>query len=301
MTATKLAGHEALNRVLATELAADRRVLVMGETVRLGGSTRTVLRGLYDRFGPSQVIETPVSENGIFGAALGLALSGYRPIIEIYTADFLLVVANEIMGDIAKWRQQQALPGPLPIVIRGCTGHRRQARLARNIRRRWKPSFIMRRGSSSSRPARHAIWRAAAGLVRSRDPVIFLEHRRIYPVVGEVPDEETFSVPLEPRRDCSRGNGHYTRCLELDADRGRGAVRMLDHERISVELIDPRTIRPMDHETIARWLRAPVGFSWSRKEHRRAALPQKCCARRGERGGSDQHRADHNARRYSPL
>jgi pyruvate/2-oxoglutarate/acetoin dehydrogenase E1 component len=253
MTATKLAGHEALNRVLATELAADRRVLVMGETVRLGGSTRTVLRGLYDRFGPSQVIETPVSENGIFGAALGLALSGYRPIIEIYTADFLLVVANEIMGDIAKWRQQQALPGPLPIVIRGCTGPSTAGALGSEHSQAMEAFFHHAPGLVIVTPGTP---RDMAGLLRaslrSRDPVIFLEHRRIYPVVGEVPDEETFSVPLGRAEIVHAGTDITLVAWSWMRTEAESAVRMLDHERISVELIDPRTIRPMDHETIAR-------------------------------------------------
>jgi pyruvate dehydrogenase E1 component beta subunit len=253
MTTTKLAGHEALNRVLASELAADRRVLVMGETVRLGGSTRTVLRGLYDRFGPTQVIETPVSENGIFGAALGLALSGYRPIIEIYTADFLLVVANEIMGDMAKWRQQQALPGPLPIVIRGCTGPTMTGGLGSEHSQAMEAFFHHEPGLVIVTPGTPY---DMAGLLRaslrSPDPVIFLEHRRVYEMIGDVPDDESFIVKLGSAEIVHQGKDITLVAWSWMRTEAESAVRMLDDEGISVELIDPRTIRPMDHDAIAR-------------------------------------------------
>src|SRR4051794_13956698 len=98
---TMMSTREAIRSVLHGELARDRRTIYLGETIRHAGATEAS-RGLFDHFGSDQVIETPVSENGIFGAALGLALSGYRPIVEIYSADFALAVANEIMGDFAK-------------------------------------------------------------------------------------------------------------------------------------------------------------------------------------------------------
>ena len=253
MSTTKLTGHAALNRVLASELAADRRALIMGETVRLGGSTRTVLRGLYDRFGPRQVIETPVSENGIFGAALGLALSGYRPIVEIYTADFLLVVANEIMGDIAKWRQQQALPGPLPIVIRGCTGPGMEGALGSEHSQAMEGFFHHEPGLVIVTPGTP---RDMAGLLRaslrSPDPVIFLEPRRIYEMTGEVPDDEGFMIELGSAEIVHPGNDVTLVAWSWMRSEAENAVRVLDQEGISVELIDPRTIRPMDHAAIAR-------------------------------------------------
>jgi pyruvate/2-oxoglutarate/acetoin dehydrogenase E1 component len=253
MTTTKLAGHEALNRVLACELAANRRAIVMGETVRRAGSTRSVLRGLFDRFGPSQVIETPVSENAIFGAALGLALSGYHPIVEIYTADFLLVVANEIMGDIAKWRQQQARPGPLPIVIRGCTGPGMAGALGPEHSQAMEGFFHHAPGLVIVTPGTP---RDMAGLLRaslrSPDPVIFLEHRRLSQMVGDVPDDDSFMVKLGCAEVVRQGKDITLVAWSWMRTEAESAVRTLDEEGISVELIDPRTIRPMDHDAIAR-------------------------------------------------
>jgi acetoin:2,6-dichlorophenolindophenol oxidoreductase subunit beta len=253
MTTTKLKGYEAIARVLAAELAADRRVVVMGETVRQAGASKVLLSGFYDRFGPKQIIETPVSENGIFGAALGLAFAGYRPIVEIYTADFLLVVANEIIGDMCKWRQQQARPGGLPIVIRGCMGPNAAGGLGPEHSQSMEAFFHHAPGLVIVSPGTP---RDLAGLMRaslrSPDPVIFLEHRRLYQAVGEVPDEESFVVELG-RAEVVREGTDLTLVawswMRTEAER---AVEVLAAEGISVELIDPKTILPMDHAAIAR-------------------------------------------------
>ena len=248
----KLTGREALNRVLASELAADRRALVLGETVRLAGSSG-VLRGLYDRFGPGQVIETPVSENGIFGVALGLALAGYRPIVEIYSADFLLVVANEIIGDISKWRQQQARPGPLPIVIRGCMGPNEKGGLGPEHSQSMEPYFHHAPGLTVVTPGTA---RDMAGLLRAAlrgpEPVLFLEHRRVYELAGEVPDEEDFTVELRRAAVVRRGRDVTLVAWGWMRSEAESAAHVLEGEGISVELIDPRTIAPMDHATIAQ-------------------------------------------------
>ncbi len=253
MTTTELPGHKAINRVLASELAADRKALIMGETVRLGGSSRNVLLGLYDRFGPNQVIETPVSENGIFGVALGLALAGYRPIIEIYTADFLLVVANEIIGDMAKWRQQQARPGALPIVIRGCTGPGMAGALGPEHSQAMEAFFHHAPGIVIVCPGTP---RDMAGLLRaalhSPDPVIFLEHRRLYQVTGEVPDDEDFVVELGKAEIVREGSDVTLVAWSWMRTEAAKAVATLEKEGISVELIDPRTILPMDHVAITK-------------------------------------------------
>lgn len=249
---TKLTGREALNRVLASELAADRRAVVLGETVRLAGSSG-VLRGLYGRFGPSQVIETPVSENGIFGVALGLALAGFRPIVEIYSADFLLAVANEIIGDISKWRQQHARPGPLPIVIRGCMGPNEKGGLGPEHSQSMEPYFHHAPGLTIVTPGTA---RDMAGLLRaslrSPDPVLFLEHRRVYELSGEVPDDENFAIELGRAEVIREGKDVTVVAWGWMRSEAKVAASVLEGEGISVELIDPRTIAPMDHETIVR-------------------------------------------------
>jgi pyruvate/2-oxoglutarate/acetoin dehydrogenase E1 component len=252
MSTTELPGHKAINRVLAAELAADRKAVIMGETIRLGGSTRLVTLGLFDRFGPNQVIETPVSENGIFGAALGLALAGYRPIIEIYTADFLLVVANEIIGDMAKWRQQQARPGKLPIVIRGCTGPGMAGALGPEHSQAMEPFFHHAPGIVIVCPGTP---RDMAGLLRaalrSPDPVIFLEHRRLYQVTGDVPDDEDFVVELGVAEIVRAGSDVTVVAWSWMRTEAAKAAAELERQGISVELVDPKTILPMDHATIA--------------------------------------------------
>ena len=249
---TRLTGREALNRVLASELAVDRRAVVLGETVRLDGSSG-VLRGLYDRFGPGQVIETPVSENGIFGVALGLALAGYRPIVEIYSADFLLVVANEIIGDMCKWRQQHARPGPLPIVIRGCMGPNEKGGLGPEHSQSMEPYFHHAPGLNIVTPGTPrdmaGLFRAA---LRSPDPVLFLEHRRVYELTGEVPDDEDFTIELGCAEVVREGKDATLVAWGWMRSEAESAAGVLEGEGISVELVDPRTIVPMDHKTIAQ-------------------------------------------------
>jgi pyruvate/2-oxoglutarate/acetoin dehydrogenase E1 component len=252
MTSTRLTGREALNRVLASELAANRRAVVMGETVRLAGSSG-VLYGLYDRFGPSQVIETPVSENGIFGVALGLALAGFRPIVEIYSADFLLAVANEIIGDMCKWRQQQARPGPMPIVIRGCMGPNAKGGLGPEHSQSMEPYFHHAPGLVIVTPGTP---RDMAGLLRaslrSPDPVLFFEHRRVYDLTDEIPDDEGFVIELGRAEVVREGKDVTIVAWGWMRSEAEIAAHVLDAEGISVELIDPRTIAAMDHEAIRR-------------------------------------------------
>ena len=241
-------GRDALNRALADEMERDPSVIVMGETVRHVGASG-VTRGLFDRFGRQRVLETPVSENAIFGAALGLALQGFRPVVEIYSADFLLAVANELINDIAKWRQQQAIVGPLPITIRGCMGA--NGGLGPEHSQSMEPYFhhapgltVVTPGASVDMPG---LLRAS---IRSDDPVIFLEHRRLYDMPAEVRDSEEVlglgqAAVVTPGSDVTVVAWGWMRQLAEQASAELG------DSGIEVELIDPRTIRPLDITTIA--------------------------------------------------
>jgi len=253
MTVTKLTGRQALNRTIASALAADPHTVILGETVQLSGAPGGPLGGIYDRFGPKQVIETPVAENGIFGAALGLALAGFRPIVEIYSADFLLVVANEIIGDMCKWRQQHARSGPLPIVIRGCMGPDKGGGLGPEHSQSMEAFFHHAPGLVIITPGTP---RDMVGLLRSAlrspDPVLFFEHRRVYDLVGDVPDDESFAIELGRAEIVHEGKDVTLVAWGWMRTEAELATQTLKAEGISVELIDPRTILPMDHETIAR-------------------------------------------------
>ncbi|MCO5065023.1 MAG: hypothetical protein M9924_11500 [Rhizobiaceae bacterium] len=245
----RMTGREAVNLALRSELSRDRRTVYLGEILRRAGASRTG-RGLYDAFGPTQVIETPVSENGFFGAALGLALAGYRPIVEIYTADFLMVVANEVMQDMPKWRQQQNREGPLPITIRGWMG------------------FGPGRGPEHSQ-CMEAYLHHAPGLtilcpgtprdlcgllraaVRSGEPTVVLEHRHIYDLEQDLPDDD-FVTEIGKGEIVCEGTDVTVVAWSWMRQQAQKAAEKLAEQGVSVEVIDPRTIKPMDFDLIQR-------------------------------------------------
>ncbi|RHW24949.1 alpha-ketoacid dehydrogenase subunit beta [Nocardioides immobilis] len=241
--------RESLASTLGEAMAADESMVLLGETVRAGGA-QGVARGLYERFGPSRVIETPVSENGIFGAALGLALSGFRPVVEIYSADFLLAVANEIVNDIAKWRIQHGQPGAqLPVLIRGCMGA--TAGLGPEHSQSMEPFFFHSPGLQICVPS--TLENAPALLdaaLESRQPTLFLEHRKVYELQG--------SGTPEPRPAAEPGTAEVVRVgtdLTMVAwgwmrTEAEAACATLAEHGVTVELVDPRWIRPFDYATV---------------------------------------------------
>lgn len=242
--------RDALRAVVAGELRGSRETVFMGETVRWIGATG-LAKGLYDEFGPDQVIETPVSENAILGAALGLALAGFRPIVEIYSADFLLVVANEVMNDIAKWRHQQRSPEALPITIRGWMGA--TGGLGPEHSQCMEPYFHHAPGLTIVVPS---TVRDGVGLlrsaIRSSDPVLFLEHRNLYDMVGELPADPEFCLPIGSADVVRVGKDLTIVAWAWMRHRAEEASAELAEHGLSVELIDPRTIRPMDWGTILK-------------------------------------------------
>ena len=247
---TMMSTRDAIRSVLSSELARDRRTVYLGETIRHTGATGASRR-LFEQFGPRQVIETPVSENGIFGAALGLALGGYRLIVEIYSADFALAVANEIIGDFAKWQQQQARRQGLPITVRGWMGATEG--LGPEHSQCMEAYFHHAPGLTILCPGTPA---DMAGLLRSAirldAPAFVLEHRRLYDLEGEVPDDPDFTLDIGRAEVVTEGSDvtivswAWMRHLCAEAV---GKLRQLD---IKAELIDLRTIKPLDFAAVQR-------------------------------------------------
>jgi pyruvate/2-oxoglutarate/acetoin dehydrogenase E1 component len=241
-------GRSLLNQVLREELTRDPRVVLLGETIRDGGAQH-VADGLYAEFGDRRVIETPVSENGIFGAALGLALEGFVPVVEIYSADFLLAVANEVMNDFPKWRQQQRLHAGLPIVIRGCMGA--NGGLGPEHSQSMEPFLHHAPGLTVVSPGSPT---DLAGLlrasIRSADPVVFLEHRRLYDLEADSRPGPEHEIPLSTAEVVREGDDLTIVAWAWMRQEAERAVAELAGLGISAELIDPRTISPMDWPTV---------------------------------------------------
>ncbi|MBI2842002.1 MAG: alpha-ketoacid dehydrogenase subunit beta [Armatimonadetes bacterium] len=240
--------REALNEAIAEEMRRDRTVFLAGEGVaERGGSFRTSV-GLLDEFGPERVVDTPISEASFTGLGVGAAIVGCRPIIEILFVDFATLIMDQLVNQAAKYDFMSGGRGRVPMVVRtqGGSGNGLAAQHSQSLEA-W---FYHVPGLKVVMPATPY---DAKGLLKSAirddDPVVFIEHKLLYMSKGEAPEEE-YTVPLG-RADVKReGNDvtlisysrHTLLCLE--------AARKLSEEGIDVEVVDLRTLSPLDKETI---------------------------------------------------
>jgi pyruvate dehydrogenase E1 component beta subunit len=239
---------EAINQALFEEMGRDEQVFLFGEDVGLVGGTFRATEGLMAEYGARRVRDTPISEAAIVGIATGAALGGMRPIAELMTMNFGIVAMDQIINHVSKMRYMFGGQVTLPVVIRAPQGGGTQkaAQHSHSIES-W---FVNAPGIRVVLPATPY---DAKGLlktaVRSDDPVLFLEHELLYSMRGEVPDEE-YLIPFgvadikRPGRDVTIVS--WSRML-LESLK---AAETLAEEGIEAEVIDPRTLDPLDFETI---------------------------------------------------
>ncbi|MCH8869616.1 MAG: alpha-ketoacid dehydrogenase subunit beta [Chloroflexi bacterium] len=240
---------EAVHDAMQEEMRRDERVFVMGEDVGRRGGVFLATNGFLDEFGEDRVMDTPLAESSIAGVALGAAMHGMRPIAEIQFGDFVWPVFNQIVGEAARVRYGTKGKLSVPLVLR--TPHGGGVRGALYHSQSIEAYFYHTPGLKVIAPATPF---DAKGLLKSAirddDPVIFLEHKRTYRLVqGEVPDEE-YTLPIG-KADVKRQGSDLTvvtyglmvhHCLE--------AAQELEEEGISCEVVDIRTLRPLDKDTI---------------------------------------------------
>ncbi len=240
---------EAVREAIHEEMARDERVFVMGEDVGARGGVFLATEGLMDSFGEERVIDTPLAESSIAGIGLGAALNGMRPIAEIEFADFVWPTINQIVGEAARVRYGTNGRMCAPMVLRAPYGGGVRGGLYHS--QSVEAFFAHAPGLKVVTPATPY---DAKGLlksaVRDDDPVVFLEHKRTYRLVrGEVPEAE-YTLPIG-RADVKRSGSDVSvvtyglmvhHCLE--------AAEELAREGVDVEVVDLRTVRPLDHETI---------------------------------------------------
>jgi 2-oxoisovalerate dehydrogenase E1 component beta subunit len=240
----------AIHDTLHEEMAADERLVVLGEDVGARGGVFRVTQGFLEEFGEQRVIDTPLAEGAIVGLAVGMALHGLIPVAEIEFADFIHPAFDQIVSEVARMRYRTNGDFSLPMVIRTPWGGGVHGALYHS--QSIEAFFGHVPGLKVVAPATPY---DAAGMLRSAiadpDPVLFLEHKRTYRLVnGEVPDER-FTVPIGPA-DVKREGTDLTaiayglmlhHCLEA-------AQRLQDEQGVSVEVVDVRTISPLDRETI---------------------------------------------------
>lgn len=241
--------REALNEALLEEMERDLAVFIMGEDVGQYGGVLKISKGIYERFGEKRAVDTPISENGFTAIGVGAALAGLRPVVELMYIDFACLAMDPIVNQAAKARYMFGGKTSVPIVFRtqGGGGRGNAAQHSQSLEAWYVhvPGLIVIQPSTP---------RDAKGLLKSaiRDdnPVIFIEHKLLYNTKGAVPEGE-WTIPIG-KADVKRVGNHITvvatsRMVLL----ALSAAEKLAEEGIEVEAVDPRTLKPLDIETIA--------------------------------------------------
>ncbi len=244
----KITMREAISQALWEEMEKDPDVFILGEEVGVWGGTYAVTKGFYDHFGPERVKDTPIAESAIVGAAIGAALTGLKPVAELMTINFAFVAMDHIVNEAAKLHYMFNGQMKLPMVIRTVGGGGRQ--LGATHSQTPDAIFAHFPGLKVVAPGTPA---DAKGLlksaIRSQDPILFIEHATLYQTRGEVPEGD-YTIPIgksviqRPGRDVTLVT--YSKMLEVSTK----AAEQLARENIDVEIVDLRTLRPLDMEPV---------------------------------------------------
>jgi pyruvate dehydrogenase E1 component beta subunit len=254
--------RDAVREALREEMLRDERVLILGEEVGVWGGTYAITRSMFTEFGSKRIIDTPIAEAAIVGTAVGAAMGGLRPVAELMTINFSLVAMDQIVNNAAKIHYMFGGQIRVPLVIRTPAGW---GQLAATHSQTFEAWFAHLPGLIVAMPGTPC---DAKGMlksaIRSDNPVMFIEHARLYGVKGEVPDGE-YTLPLgvsdvkRPGRDITIVA--YSRMLHV----ALGAAEILAKDGIECEVIDLRTLRPLDM--------APV-YASVKKTHRVLVLEE---------------------------
>ena len=241
--------REAVARGIAQEMARDERVLLIGEDVAEAGGVFKTTEGLRERFGPRRVRDTPISEEAITGMVMGAAMNGLRPIGEIMFSDFLATCWDIVVNQIAKTRYMTGGQIELPLVLRSANGggSRFGGQHSQSVEN-WAMAIPGLKVVAPSTPVDVVGLMAAA--IRDPDPVVFLEHKALFATKGEVPDGELVDV-LGRATTVRPGSDATIVALAAMVPKAIEAAEILAGEGISAEVIDPRTLVPLDVTTIA--------------------------------------------------
>jgi pyruvate dehydrogenase E1 component beta subunit len=240
--------RDALNQALREELARDENVFLMGEEVAEYNGAYKVSRGLLEEFGPMRIVDTPIAELGFAGIGVGAAMTGLRPIIEFMTWNFALLAIDQVVNAAAKMRYMSGGQIGCPIVFRGPGGAALQ--LGAQHSQAFESWYAHIPGLKVIAPATPA---DAKGLLKSaiRDdnPVVFMEGEMLYNTKGEVPEEE-YTVPIGKADRKREGSDVTLVCHSKTLSVALKAADKLAQEDVSAEVLDLRTIRPLDTEAI---------------------------------------------------
>jgi pyruvate/2-oxoglutarate/acetoin dehydrogenase E1 component len=240
--------REAVRDAIGKAMRKDEDVFIMGEDIAEMGGSMAVTQGLLEEFGPERVRNTPISEMAIVGAGIGAAMAGMRPIVEIMYEDFLTLSLEQIVNQAAKHRYMSGgqLTVPLTIRTQGGAGWSPGAQHAQQLEA-WLVHVPGLKVVYPSTPedVRGLLWTS----IYDDNPIIFFEHRLLYPVKGNVP-EEIEPIPLGKARTIREGSDVTVIAIGPLVHRAVEAAKQAEEEGISVEIIDPRTLQPLDEDAL---------------------------------------------------
>ncbi len=252
MTTSTRTFRQALNDAIRQEMERDPSVIVLGEDVGRHGGARGVTRGLWERFGADRVIDTPISEMAVSGAAVGLALSGFRPVVENYIGDIIMFMADSLVTSASKLHFATSGMLCAPMVIRGADASRPDGGPHQDTLAAW---FAHVPGLKVVVPATPA---DAKGLltsaIRDNNPVVFLEPFKLYDTEGDVPDGE-YVVPIGKAEVRAEGSDVTLVAIGGCLPEALAARDRWLKQDVAIEVVDPRSLRPLDVATIRQSVR----------------------------------------------
>ncbi len=241
--------REAVVRALDEEMARDEDVIFFGEDVGKAGGVFKVTPGLYEKYGDDRVRDTPISENAIVGAGVGAAITGMRPVIELMFVDFAAVTLDQIINQAAKMRYMSGGQLKVPLTIRAAQGG--GAGFGSQHSQCCEAWFMHAPGLKVAVPSNPGdVLGLLKSAIRDDNPVIFLEHKFQYTDRGEVPDHDNHLVPFGQARIVREGSDVTIVAVQNMVKVALAAADELAGQGISCEVIDPRTLVPLDTETI---------------------------------------------------
>jgi len=243
--------REAIRAAIDEEMSQDENIFVMGEEVAEYNGAYKVTEGLLDKYGSKRMIDTPIAELGFAGIGVGAAMNGLRPIVEFMTFNFAVLAADQILNHASKIRYMTGGQIEIPIVFRGPNASAGQLSATHSVS--YDAMYAHFPGLKviyTSEPA------DAKGLLKSaiRDdnPVLFMESEQMYGLKGEVPDEDNFTIPIGKAKVKRKGSDVTVVAHGKMYHVATKAAEQLAKDGVEVELIDPRTVKPLDIETIVK-------------------------------------------------
>jgi pyruvate dehydrogenase E1 component beta subunit len=241
---------EAVREALRQEMQADERVFIIGEDVGVYGGAFGVTLGLMEEFGEERVIDTPISELAVAGAIIGAALSGMRPVGEIMFMDFITLASEQLVNQAAKIRFMFGGKAKVPFVLRTPAGSGTGA--AAQHSQSLENWFVHVPGIKVIAPTTpYDVKGLLIAAIRDDNPVLFIEHKLLYKTKGHVP-EEPYTLPIGSAEVKRAGRDLTIIATSVMVKRALEAADQLAEEDIEVEVVDPRTLKPLDEETLIR-------------------------------------------------